>query len=1055
MPSALVKKKSAVFNFNITRTLFLILLPLQSNFRNGRRRETSKPARCYYRHMKNINPFLSFQSCLLATALFSVAAIRAQAQATSILADFDKPFTFGYLEWEKATSVQDGVARIKAEKDNGGVGIIGPLSLAPFAQYSPRLRLRLNEGNKADRLGMAIMDQDGTSYGYEFDLKDIAVGQFVEATPVGGASLRLPGKVNDKGATAGLDLANIKEFHLQGTWRGLPTDISFDSIDLAAPNAALQAQRLVLQEDTKKEEQRRRDEAAARQEQIKAMLARPNHPQAGPRVLHIGAVAPDILEIEIQAQKAIRTPQIPYVAQAGDEIGIDGEEVMAWVDGKPALTKNSVSVTRQVNGQKAWLGHLATKAKMIKPPDIIEGEPMNELTVDLPAAYRITSADDAFFAQPVAPLAVHRKAKANDVAGNDMPIRHQIFLRLPRPLREGKRYTVSFNGINTREDAVTYLHDSRNARSEAVHVSHIGYRPNDPFKGAYLSVWLGTGGAHSYANARNLRFQLLDPSGKSVFKGAVKRAFAAAQGEPSFKEKRNYSKTDVYFMDFSAFNTPGRYRVWVEGIGSSYPFEIARGVWDDAFKVSMMGLLHHRSGIELGPPFTDYKRPRPMHPADGFKVYQLNITRLTGEADKVNADLKTGTEGRKLEPNAWGGYMDAGDWDRRSQHLSVTYDLLELFELFPDHFKKVKLALPPDEAKNTLPDVLDEARWNLDFYKRLQLPDGGVRGGVEQTAHPSPGETSWQSTLLAGVFAPDAVTSASFAANAAKMARLIMPLDAELAVEYRVAALKAWVWAEKSGPTLPDPNKGEWQDARNLAAVELLWLTRESRFDAAFKESTVATQPNSETVRQHEALFTYARLPENIGDSGLKQQARAAILALADVGLSFAQGNSFGITSVVPQLPPMAWVGYFSTPEMISAVLPRAHYLSGDAKYLRGAVQAANFSAGANPENMAYTIGIGPNHPRAVLHVDSKTSAQPAPKGITVYGPSDPAENYEFDKWVYTWFLNKSSVPDPRAWPASESYVDLPNWPSMTEYTVQQNIGPTAYYWGYLAAREK
>jgi endoglucanase len=284
------------------------------------------------------------------------------------------------------------------------------------------------------------------------------------------------------------------------------------------------------------------------------------------------------------------------------------------------------------------------------------------------------------------------------------------------------------------------------------------------------------------------------------------------------------------------------------------------------------------------------------------------------------------------------------------------------------------------------------------------------------------------------------------------MARLLAPLDARLSAEYRASALKAWEWAEKNGPNLRDQNKGEFQDARNQAAVELLWLSREPRFDAAFRESTVATQPG-EPVRQHEALFTYARLPNGVGDAALKQQARAAILALADVGLRFAEGNSFGITSVVPQLPPMAWVGYFSTPEMISAVLPRAHFLSGDAKYLRGAVQAANFSAGANPENMAYTIGIGPHHPRAVLHVDSKASAQSAPKGITVYGPSDPAENYAFDTWVYTWFLNRSSVPNPRLWPASESYVDLPNWPSMTEYTVQQNIGPTAYYWGYLAAR--
>ena len=1008
-------------------------------------------------HMKNTKPFassLSFCACLLAVSLSTVA--RTRAQANPILTDFDKPFTFGYLDWEKAAAVQDGIARVQAKRDNGGVGVIGPINLVGLADHSPRLRLRLNDGNKADRLGMEIMDQDGTSYGFQFDLKNVTVGQFVEVTPVGGASLTLPGKINKEGTTAGLDLANIKEFHIQGTWRGLPVDISFDRVDLTAPDEALLAQRLVLQEQIKNEEENRRREAVARQEKIKELLAKPHHPQDGPEVLHIGAVAPDILGVEIQAQKAVRTPQVPYRPQPGDAVETNGEEVVAWVDGKPTVTKSDVTVVRQINGQKVTLGNLATRAGMLKPPDSIEGKPLTDLTAVMPEAYRVTSPDDPDFAQPVRPVAVYRKAKPNDLAGNEMPMRHHLYLKLRHPLREGSRYRVIFSGINTRQEAVTYRHDPRNTRSEAVHVSHIGYRPTDPFKRAYLSVWLGTGGAHSYANVQDLRFHLLDEATrKSVFEGPVKRAFAADQGEPSFKQKRSYSKTDVHFMDFSPFTRPGRYRVWVEGIGSSYPFEIARGVWGEAFKVSMMGLLHHRSGIELGPPFTEYKRPRTMHPEDGFKVLQLNITRLAGESDKVKADFKTGTEGRKLEPNAWGGYMDAGDWDRRSQHLSITYDLLELFELFPAHFKKVKLALPPDEADNRLPDILDEARWNLDFYKRLQLPDGGVRGGVEQTAHPRPGEASWQESLVAGVFAPDPVSSAAFAASAAKMARLLAPLDPRLSTEYRAAALRAWEWAAKNAAGLAEQNQGEFQSARNLAAVELLWLTGEARFDAAFRQSTLATKPNSEIVSQHEALFTYARLPDGVGEAALKQQARAAVLALADVGLDFAENNSFGITSVVPQLPPMAWVGYFSTPEMISAVLPRAHFLSGDSKYLRGAVRAANFSAGANPENMAYTIGIGPRHPRAVLHVDSKASAQPAPKGITVYGPSDPSENYEFDTWVYTWFLNRSAVPEPRSWPAAESYVDLPNWPSMTEYTVQQSIAPTAYYWGYLAAREK
>jgi endoglucanase len=34
-------------------------------------------------------------------------------------------------------------------------------------------------------------------------------------------------------------------------------------------------------------------------------------------------------------------------------------------------------------------------------------------------------------------------------------------------------------------------------------------------------------------------------------------------------------------------------------------------------------------------------------------------------------------------PNAWGGYFDAGDWNRRIQHLDATNLLFELAEMFP------------------------------------------------------------------------------------------------------------------------------------------------------------------------------------------------------------------------------------------------------------------------------------------------------------------------------------------------------------------------------------
>ena len=137
--------------------------------------------------------------------------------------------------------------------------------------------------------------------------------------------------------------------------------------------------------------------------------------------------------------------------------------------------------------------------------------------------------------------------------------------------------------------------------------------------------------------------------------------------------------------------------------------------------------------------------------------------------------------------------MDAGDWDRRSQHLSVTYGLLELLRDVPrKHFRELRLTLPPDEAGNGIPDLLDEALWNVAFYQRLQTDDGGVRGGIEQTGHPSFGQTSWQESLLAAAFEPRTprrrTTSRATAAKLAGAARTLHDAERAAALSRDCAA---------------------------------------------------------------------------------------------------------------------------------------------------------------------------------------------------------------------------------------------------------------------------
>ena len=74
----------------------------------------------------------------------------------------------------------------------------------------------------------------------------------------------------------------------------------------------------------------------------------------------------------------------------------------------------------------------------------------------------------------------------------------------------------------------------------------------------------------------------------------------------------DYTKAAVRRLDFSAFNTPGEYRVFIPGIGLSGPFRIAADVWEKPFQAAMQGILAQRQGIDLGPPACAYTPQTPF-----------------------------------------------------------------------------------------------------------------------------------------------------------------------------------------------------------------------------------------------------------------------------------------------------------------------------------------------------------------------------------------------------------------------------------------------------------
>ena len=751
-------------------------------------------------------------------------------------------------------------------------------------------------------------------------------------------------------------------------------------------------------------------------------------------VSHVFTGNPQIIGLFIEEGERVRGSQMPYQPQPGDTIRDDN-----WIERDGEL-----------------VGYLVNEEQSImRTADRRIGGRLDTESASNPGNYRIVSEHDGNYADGVQPEAVFRKSKPMTLVetanfNRDWVIRHTLYLQVTTPLTVGERYRVEFEDGSM--PAVSFVYEPLSLRSEAVQVSHIGFAPNDPTKVAFLSTWMGDGGPLSYGE--DLTFYVVDDgSNEVVFEGPVR--LSKKVGEPEDMRDRDYTGTDVYRLDFSALKTPGRYRVAVEGVGSSFPFEIKPEVWKSAFYVSARGLLHQRSGIALGPPYTDYERPRPFHPEDGVKVYRSTVplmdTRmgLNRQVDAFKALQDTQTE--ELDPEAWGGWFDAGDWDRRIQHLDASRLLLELVDLHPDYFKQLNLNLP--ESNNSLPDVVDEALWGLDVFKRLQLPDGGVRGGIESASHPNRYEASWQESQDVMTYGPGVWSSYFYAGAAAKAAYVLADLDPQLAASYRESSQKAMTWAEAAWA------EGQGQDyddvalKRNLAAAELYRLTGDDRWHQLFLDTTVFAEkpPNASNdwgYNQREAAFVYALTEQPSVDLQVQENARAAVIGHGDFHREAIANTAFGWNK--HPYAPMGWgtaLGSLKLTELL-----RAYALTREQKYLQSAILAAQFALGANPDNTVYTTGLGYRFPQDPLIVDINATGKKPPAGITVFGPLDLV--WQKDFW-FTDVIKGVTYPEPANWPTVESYFDSYVYVPVSEYTVMQSIGPTAYGLGFLAAEQE
>ena len=767
---------------------------------------------------------------------------------------------------------------------------------------------------------------------------------------------------------------------------------------------------------------------------VGAYLLQPSEPP----ILSIEPIAPvktNVLAITINTGEVTLGTQQPYDAQPGDEIVQTNQQ--RWI------VRNGETIGALV-GEAGDIMFTFDELNGLYAGDYL---PVNPEEIEIETSQN--GQNYSFH-----PTKISRKTRPTNLARIDVwefdaPLCHTLYLHLPNNLQEGNMYSIHFADENL--GSINYTHLPRDLHSEVVHVSQLGFRPDDPVKIAFLSSWMGDGGAVDYIEG--MTFEVIDDeTDESVFTGFTELALSKEEAEDEYGI--NYAGTDVYYMDFSSLKQPGQYRAYVQGIGCSLSFLIGDDVWQEAFRTSVRGMYHQRSGIELGPPYTDFERPRSFHPDDGVVVYASTTPLMdTGNGLKEGAnnfeDLVAGKTD-EIVPNAWGGTMDAGDWDRRIQHLGASRLLLELAQFFPTFASDLNLNIP--ESKTILPDIVDEALWNVDFYKRLQTPEGGIRGGIESEEHPCQGELSWQESLTVMAYAPGPWSSFVYAGVAARASLVVQSYDPERADEYLQSALRAMEWAENELPNRSDLNDPhQVNDSRNLAAAELYRVTGDERWHQLFLNTTMFIDPDADVCvwqshDQTDAAWVYVVTQNRSVDEQIIENCYNALIRDADQREQMAGSTSYRFTKR-PWHPVIG--GIFSSP-LESVPLVHAHMLTGEERYLVAAILSSQMGSGANPLNLCYTTGVGNNYPDNVLHIDSRLRGLPSPLGFTILGPIDYTIFYEE---LGLEILNPYIYPKMNQWPIAEFFFDVFWVPMMSEFTIQTPMASNMYVWGYLAAR--
>ncbi|MCR5123122.1 MAG: glycoside hydrolase family 9 protein, partial [Ruminococcus sp.] len=218
----------------------------------------------------------------------------------------------------------------------------------------------------------------------------------------------------------------------------------------------------------------------------------------------------------------------------------------------------------------------------------------------------------------------------------------------------------------------------------------------------------------------DMKFEVVDSSGKTVYKGKS-RYFGYDKD----------SEDTVHILDFSDLDESGTFHIEAENGAVSRDFKVFAADEVSDYSALLYDSLNYfyqnRSGIEIKSEYISSGDKSALARAAGHTSDDAEIQHTWGYS---------ATSGRV---DVTGGWYDAGDHGKYTVNGGLSLWMLQnLYEFFvytkhDDIFADGSMMIP--ESGNGFPDLLDEARWEMEWMLKMQLDSSEYAGMAYHKAH--------------------------------------------------------------------------------------------------------------------------------------------------------------------------------------------------------------------------------------------------------------------------------------------------------------------------------